>query len=563
MKRMRLTKAVLAAALGACLAAPSSAQVEAAVSMAGAGRATPTAPIAALASLPAPRVLAAPAASASLTLPVSFALAPRWGAAPAAVAAESAPSPAAAAADAVAAPAGASESEGAAVPSAAPAPAPAPVSAAAPLGVLRGTWERFWSGSRTERAGAESAPVVAASGSAAPRSLHALAAAAPIAGGVKAFVAHAAPLAGAGIVVAGAYGLDRGARWAISKVAAKRGLDAHQVAAARLAARIVVWTGAVYLALAAGGASPQVMTTALGAGGTVLTLGLRDLLGNVLQGVNFLFARPFTIGDRVQIDDQAGAVTDLNLTGITLKKDDGDEVKVRHSTLAAKAVIVVGPFAPSAAHLHFALPALPARPKFSGAARAVWTSLDRGFWLSSAGFAALLAAPHFAAVLATGAAAKLVGWGVAGALVWLTRSVDRALSAAVDALAEHNGWRLEARVLGRLAVHAAAWVLGGGAALRVVGLSWETLAASLGLTTVVIGLASNNFFGSVLLGVETMFSRPFQIGDRVRLGANEGVVADMNFAYVVIQLDENRRLQVPYAVVRDSVVVVHPGNNRK
>ncbi len=418
----------------------------------------------------------------------------------------------------------------------------------------RGRWERFWSGSRF---GPAMVPVVASLAVSAPIRAHALTASVPTAAKSAGF--HLVPAAGAGLVFVGAYGVDRGLRWVIAKAAGSR-LEAHQLAAARLTARVVVWTAAAYLALAVGGASPQVMTTALGTGGTVLTLGLRDMLGNLLQGLSFLFARPFTVGDTVQIDDHKGNVTELSLSGIAIKMDDGARAKVRYSTLGAKAPIVFGAFAAPAPQLHLLLPR---KPKFAGATRAVWKSLDLGFWLSAAGFAGLAFLPHLLPVLAVGAAGKAVGAGLAATLAWLTHRVDHAFTKAVDALADSNDWRVEARLLGRLGVHLLTWTVGGGAALRMVGLSWKILAASFGLTTVVLGIASNNFFGSVVLGVETMFSRRFRIGDRVRVGTFEGAVVDMNFSYVVIQLDENRRLQVPYAVVRDSVVVVQTGITKK
>jgi len=561
MKAMKPLKSALAAALAVLLAAPAPAQVAEAVGLSGAAH------IAALPVVAAPLALngaasfaSTPALSPALSLCAPPSAAMPIPAAASAVSAAAVEAPVAPVAVSAAAAPSAPAAESPNAPSASAlavraSATAAPAAEGRTFELARGYWEKFWSGARF--AAAAAVPVAAAAG--VPSRAYALSAAAPVAAAKTAGM-HVVPLAGAGIVLAGAYGLDRGLRWGISKIAAKRGFDAHQLAAARLVARVAVWTGAAYLALAVGGASHQVLTTALGAGGTVLTLGLRDLLGNTLQGLSFLFARPFTIGDKVQIDDQVGVVSDLNLTGITLKKDDGSLVKVRHSTLAAKAAIVFGPFPEPAAHLHFVLPR---KPRFSGAARAVWTSLDRGFWLSAAGFAALIVAPHLLPALAAGVPAKIVGAGLAVALAWLTRRVDRAFGAAVEALAEHNEWRLEARVLGRLAVHAASWLVGGGAALRIVGLSWEMLATSLGLTTVVLGIASNNFFGTVILGVEAMFSRQFQIGDRVRIGTNEGAVVDMNFSYVVIQLDENRRLMVPYAVVRDSVVVVQPGNNTK
>jgi small-conductance mechanosensitive channel len=556
---MRPMKAALAAALSAALAAPSSAQMAAAAAGADAARVPVLAPLplAALApslSLGAPLTvpaLAAPSApSAGLARP-AVALS---AALPSALAAESA-SPAAAAAPEAGAetapivPAAeaatdpttpASGRTSAAAPALAAAAAlPAPTDDAA-----RGRWERFWTGAAALGAAAVPAAFFT-----------------PVLGGVKAAASHLAPALGAAGVLGGAYAADHGVRWAISRYSAKRGLDEHQQAAARLVSRVTLWTGAIYAALAVGGASPQVLATVLGAGGTVLTLSLSDVLGNVIQGVSFLVARPFTIGDSVQIDDQAGRVTDLSLAGLVLTRDDGAEVKVRHSTLAAKAVIVFGPFAESAG-LHLALPRR--APRLDGAARAVWTSLDRGFWVSAALFAGFVAAPSFVGALATGWPAVLVHAALAGSLLWLTRRVERAVVAAVEVLAESNGWRLESRVVARVIARVAAWGIGGGAFLRVVGLSWTALGASIGLTTVGVGLAANNFFRSVVIAAEVLFTKPFHVGDRLQIGANAGVVRDITFSHVVIQLDENRRLYAPYAVIRDAVLVVQkPGSPTK
>ncbi|MFI5362750.1 MAG: mechanosensitive ion channel family protein [Elusimicrobiota bacterium] len=563
---MRTAKAVLALFVSASLAMPASAQVRAAASIAGSAlpRVALSAPL-------------FPTAAAILSLSPNTVSA----LSPLPLAALSSPS-----APALPAPAASAAAE--AVPPAAPAtagspwenPAAAPLARASALMADRlpaasayYRWESFWTGSVARRGSqtevdgdapaAKSAAMVplrrsgrGASLVFSPRASSVAAAAVllPSAHGVWTFLAHASRFIEAGGVLVGAHFVNHGLQALLNRVAEKKGLDRNQISVIRLVSSTAVWTGAAALALIVGGAPHSTLTAAFGAGGTLLTLGLKDALGNVIQGVNFLVTRPFPIGARVQIDDQAGTISDATLTNIVVQKDDGSIATLRHSPLAAKAVIVFGA---DAGRGLLRLAAL-AKPKFKGAVGAVYHSLDRRFWLSAAAFTALLAAPSFIPFLAAGWAATALHWSLALSTVWLTKRVDSALSAAVDHLADVNSWRKETTVIARLLVSSGLWALGAGAALRLVGVTWTTLAASLGLTTLGIGLASNNFFGSIVQGAEVLLTKPFKVGDRVAIGSYSGVVEDITVYHVVLRLDEGRRAFVPYAVVRDATVVVTP-----
>jgi small-conductance mechanosensitive channel len=570
MSLMRTVKKILALVLSASVAAPAAAQTRAAGAAAG---------------LSVPRVvLAAPAITPSLQAapslsPLSAANAPlaALNAAPAPVAASVAVPIAAAAAALPLLPAAAMPSPqpalsaASSVRAASPVEARSPVNAGATVESDREAGERFWSGSSGRTA--DDAAIPAETPAPAPSSSRGarlsawggavLAAPAAHAHGFASLISHASPFLEAGAVLAGTYFANRGVHALLSALGSKRGMDRHQVAAIRLVSSVVLWTAATAGALKLGGASPQMMTTVFGAGGTILTLGLRDVLGNVIQGVNFLVTRPYMIGARVSVDEQVGTVADVTLTSVMIKKDDGAEVRIRHAALASKPVIVFGAyqFPDKALHLSDAKLrlALPAKPKFQGALGAVWKSLDRRFWVAGVAFAALLAAPAFLPALTAGWAAAVVHFALAGSIAWLTRRVDVALGSAIDALARQNGWRPETRVITRLAASAALWAFGGGTVLRLIGVSWTALGASVGLTTLGVGLASNNFFGSVVQGGEVLFSKPFKVGDRVKIGTFEGTVEDMTLYHVVIKLDEGRHALVPYAVVRDATLVVEPG----
>lgn len=575
---MRTAKAALAVLVSASLAAPASAQVRAAASIAGSAlpRVSLTVPAVSLTA-------AAPIAAPSIALVPSFS--------PSALAAPSvpalAPALAAAAAAAPAVPAAAAAPSLAAAPASEPAAAPSPAlasvraaalpeTAAVPAASLRTRWDSFWSGSSARpESDVEAEPEPAAAPPAASlsrpatsaRTLSRLAAAgaavpaaAPAAHGLARFFASAAPFLEAGGVLVGAYFLNRGIHAFLNRYAAKHGMDRQKFAAVRLVAGVAVWTAAAAAAMAVGGASHSTMTAVFGAGGTILTLGLKDSLGNLIQGVSFLLTRPFKIGTRVQIDDQTGTVSDANLSSVIVRKDDGSDVKIRHAALAAKPVIVFGTYTPDAEMKLQLKLAMPARPKFQGALGAVWRSLDRGFWLSAAAFAALTIVPHFVPFLAAGAFATAVRWALAASTLWLTRRVSLALTAAVDHLAAQNSWSNEAKVISRLGVSLALWVVGGSAALRLAGVTWAALAASLGLTTLGIGFAANNFLGSMVQGGQVLFSKPFKVGDRVQVGTFAGAVEDMTLYHVVIKLDEGRHVLVPYAVVRDATLVVSPAN---
>jgi small conductance mechanosensitive channel len=88
------------------------------------------------------------------------------------------------------------------------------------------------------------------------------------------------------------------------------------------------------------------------------------------------------------------------------------------------------------------------------------------------------------------------------------------------------------------------------AALRLVGLSANSLAVGGAFTAVVLGLAAQQTIGNVFAGVVLQSARPFRVGERVRLrggpmaGEVEGIVSNLGLFYVTL-IDGANRLLVP------------------
>jgi len=83
-------------------------------------------------------------------------------------------------------------------------------------------------------------------------------------------------------------------------------------------------------------------------------------------------------------------------------------------------------------------------------------------------------------------------------------------------------------------------------ALQKLGTAWL---ASVGVVSVVIGLAAQNTLGNLIAGISLLLYRPFNLGDRVQVsapsGLETGVVESLNLGYTVLRTADNRRIVIP------------------
>jgi small conductance mechanosensitive channel len=97
-------------------------------------------------------------------------------------------------------------------------------------------------------------------------------------------------------------------------------------------------------------------------------------------------------------------------------------------------------------------------------------------------------------------------------------------------------------------------------ALRIAGVTPATLAVGGAFTAIVLGLAAQQTIGNVFAGVVLQSTRPFRVGQRVRLvggalaGSIEGTVSSLGLFYTTLAQGADR-LQVPNAVLLTLVVV--------
>lgn len=97
-------------------------------------------------------------------------------------------------------------------------------------------------------------------------------------------------------------------------------------------------------------------------------------------------------------------------------------------------------------------------------------------------------------------------------------------------------------------------------ALRIAGLTPQTLAVGGAFTAVVLGLAAQQTLGNLIAGAVLLSARPFRVGERVRLqagglaGQAEGVVSSLGLLYTTLARGEDR-IMVPNSVVLGAAVV--------
>ena len=77
--------------------------------------------------------------------------------------------------------------------------------------------------------------------------------------------------------------------------------------------------------------------------------------------------------------------------------------------------------------------------------------------------------------------------------------------------------------------------------------------ASVGVLSVVAGLAAQNTLGNLIAGISLLLYRPFNVGDRLQVtaptGLETGEIESLSLGYTIIKTDDNRRVVVPNSIM--------------
>jgi small conductance mechanosensitive channel len=86
--------------------------------------------------------------------------------------------------------------------------------------------------------------------------------------------------------------------------------------------------------------------------------------------------------------------------------------------------------------------------------------------------------------------------------------------------------------------------------LQALGTTWL---ASVGVVSVVIGLATQSTLSNLVAGIALILYRPFRIGDRIQVttpaGAEIGVVESIDLGYTSLRAPDGRRVVLPNSII--------------
>ncbi|RZV10717.1 small-conductance mechanosensitive channel [Natrinema hispanicum] len=115
-------------------------------------------------------------------------------------------------------------------------------------------------------------------------------------------------------------------------------VTAHQRKVTHRLSQVLIW--AVSLVVVLGIWIEDLGSLLVGAGflGIVLGMAARQTLGTVLAGFVLMFARPFEIGDWIEVEGDEGVVTDISIVNTQVRSFDGEYIMIPNDVIASGTV---------------------------------------------------------------------------------------------------------------------------------------------------------------------------------------------------------------------------------
>lgn len=83
-----------------------------------------------------------------------------------------------------------------------------------------------------------------------------------------------------------------------------------------------------------------------------------------------------------------------------------------------------------------------------------------------------------------------------------------------------------------------------------------TMFAGAGIFMAILGFAAQQAFANIISGVFIVFSKPFRVGDYVKIGTLDyGIVEDITLRHTIIKTFENKRIVIPNSVLSTETLI--------
>jgi len=134
------------------------------------------------------------------------------------------------------------------------------------------------------------------------------------------------------------------AEWFLRRQLIRRVLNRTHLAASlqyaigRITGYLFIALG-IYVALKVVGIDLGSLALVAGAIGVGIGFGLQDIINNFVSGLILLAERPIALGDRVEVDDVAGRVVQINLRSTTVVTNDNISIIVPNSSFISGKVV--------------------------------------------------------------------------------------------------------------------------------------------------------------------------------------------------------------------------------
>ena len=125
----------------------------------------------------------------------------------------------------------------------------------------------------------------------------------------------------------------------------------------------------------------------------------------------------------------------------------------------------------------------------------------------------------------------------------------------LDKLMEHNTRTSETvkRFL-HTAVRVALWLIAIVIIAGALGIPTASLVAVISIAGLALSLSVQNILTNLFSGITLLFTRPFDVGDHIKVGDNEGIVMSIGLFYTTVRSVDKRLITIPNSNVASAAV---------